>query len=96
MTQPEALLAPEYTAFANTHDSSLFGVLRRLGGAFLTLASWLTVACQTPAANYPWSSDVPAHAAEHAEVRTMNAGYDRLHSHVLVREIGRPTRANLD
>jgi hypothetical protein len=35
-------------------------------------------------------------AARHAEVRTVNRGYRRTSSQVLVREIDRPTRANLD
>lgn len=35
-------------------------------------------------------------AARHAEVKTVNAGYQRTKSQVLVREIARPTRANLD
>jgi len=34
--------------------------------------------------------------ATHAQVRTVNAGYRRLSSQVLVREIDSPTRANLD
>jgi alginate O-acetyltransferase complex protein AlgJ len=48
----------------------------------------------------PWSAGsatkVGARPAEHAEVRTLNAGYARTRSSVLVREIDAPTRANLD
>jgi alginate O-acetyltransferase complex protein AlgJ len=53
-------------------------------------------ACHPAGAKYPWRSEVGPGVAVHAEVRTLNPGYDRLRSHVLVREIDRPTRANLD
>lgn len=54
----------------------------------------LVAACH---AQLPWRSEVQAlpASAEHAEVRTLNQ-YDRNRSHVLVREIARPTRATLD
>jgi len=43
----------------------------------------------------PWPAKTAA-SATHAEVRTLNDGYARTRSVVLVREIAVPTRANLD
>jgi alginate O-acetyltransferase complex protein AlgJ len=60
----------------------------------LALPVLLLAACHS---HMPWESGVrslPA-AQENAGVRTLNR-YDRNHSHVLVREIARPTRATLD
>lgn len=69
--------------------------LRLLAAASCLLACWAG-ACHTKGAVYPWPSQVNARPFEHAEVRTLNADYDRSRSRVLVREIDRPTRANLD
>jgi alginate O-acetyltransferase complex protein AlgJ len=48
----------------------------------------------------PWSAGTATKSgtvpATHAEVRTLNEGYERTRSVVLVREIDAPTRANLD
>src|SRR4051812_34961327 len=61
------------------------------------LAGVLAIAsCHPSHAAFPWSAQVPERALEHAEVRTVNADYARRTSHVLVREVDRPTRAALD
>jgi hypothetical protein len=64
------------------------------------MALWLPLgfllSCGRPNAKFPWSPEVPALASEHAQVRTLNSGYSRLRSRVLVREVARPTRAALD
>ena len=44
----------------------------------------------------PGSAPPEVTPARHAEVRTVNPGYRRVDAQVLVREIDRPTRANLD
>src|SRR5262245_58626991 len=44
----------------------------------------------------PWPKPAGAPPAAAGEVRTLNAGYRRTTSQVLVRQIDRPTRANLD
>ena len=46
----------------------------------------------------PWPVDAAAKEAPptSAEVSTLNPGYDRVNGRVLVRQIARPTRANLD
>lgn len=49
-----------------------------------------------PSAGAPWPAGGGAVAAEHAEVHTLNEGYVRTRSHVLVREVDVPTRAALD
>ncbi|HVW27591.1 MAG TPA: hypothetical protein VHC69_19635 [Polyangiaceae bacterium] len=49
-----------------------------------------------PSFGAPWPSGGGTVLAEHAEVRTLNAGYTRTRSHVLVREVDVPTRAALD
>jgi hypothetical protein len=64
-----------------------------LGGV---LAALVAVACRPGASKLAWSEAAPALRAEHANVRTLNSNYDRRRSHVLVREVDRPTRAQLD
>jgi alginate O-acetyltransferase complex protein AlgJ len=75
-----------------TRSEALLCARRTLYGGLALLAG----ACHPAGAKYPWRSEVAPGAAVHAEVRTLNPGYHRLRSHVLVREIDRPTRANLD
>jgi alginate O-acetyltransferase complex protein AlgJ len=58
------------------------------------LSAWLA-ACHFGTAKYPWAGGDRV-AATNADVRTLNEGYDRMHSGVLVRQIERPTRATLD
>jgi alginate O-acetyltransferase complex protein AlgJ len=60
------------------------------------LALLLAVSCHPSGAAFPWPPASQRAVAEHAEVRTLNQGYTRLRSHVLVRQIDRPTRATLD
>lgn len=57
----------------------------------------LCSACHASAPKYPWAdapSTPPTQA--HADVHTLNTGYSRSASHVLVREVSSPTRAALD
>ncbi len=54
------------------------------------------LACASGAARSPWSSGGEVVPARHAEVRTVSPRYRRVDAQVLVREIDRPTRANLD
>lgn len=61
-----------------------------LGGALLLLA------CHKTSAKYPWGDVSRPVATEHAEVRTLNADYQRTKSQVWVRAVARPTRALLD
>jgi alginate O-acetyltransferase complex protein AlgJ len=58
----------------------------------------LALGCHPGLAPSPWSAGVAAGSApaEHAQVRTLNEGYRRTKSAVLVREVDVPTRANLD
>lgn len=67
---------------------------RYLGAA--CLASALLLACHGAHSSFPWPGSPPAARDDHAYVHTLNPGYDRLRSHVLVREVGRATRATLD
>src|SRR5260221_14757721 len=60
------------------------------------LASGVLVGCHAASAKYPWGAAARAPAAEHADVHTLNDGYQRQRSQVWVREVRRPTRANLD
>jgi hypothetical protein len=55
-------------------------------------------ACAHQAATPPWTlpAGPPSVPASHAEVSTVNRGYRRTSSQVLVRRVTRPTRANLD
>src|SRR6187402_504323 len=67
--------------------------LRRLGAIAWGAA---LVACHTGNAKEPWGDVARARPAEHAEVRTLNEGYERTRSTVWVRQVDRPTRAALD
>ena len=62
----------------------------------VALASWFLVACHMGAAKYPWSAGTDHVPAARSDVRTLNEGYDRTRSTVLVRRVDRPTRAALD
>lgn len=62
----------------------------------LALATGFAAACRSGAPKFPWGDAAKAPAAGNASVRTVNDGYDRLRSQVLVREVDRPTRAALD
>jgi hypothetical protein len=68
-------------------------MIRRLVLAGLCL---LACACHPALAPGPWPAPRAMTPAAHARVRTLNDGYDRARSTVLVREIDAPTRANLD
>jgi len=60
------------------------------------LAILSLVDCQLRSSKFPGGSDPSKVPSENAHVRTLNDGYQRLHSQALVREIDRPTRAALD
>jgi alginate O-acetyltransferase complex protein AlgJ len=66
----------------------------RAWGAFVAGLA-VVAACHAGGARYPWGG-AESRAAEHAEVRTLNDGYQRTRSKVWVRQIERPTRAALD
>ncbi|HEX3593666.1 MAG TPA: hypothetical protein VHU80_01155, partial [Polyangiaceae bacterium] len=55
----------------------------------------LAVGCHSSAGAF-WPGGGGPALAEHAQVRTINPGYARTRSHVLVREVDVPTRAALD
>jgi alginate O-acetyltransferase complex protein AlgJ len=55
----------------------------------------LPLACRASSAKYPWGTAEKL-TSEHAEVKTLNPGYQRTGSQVWVREVARPTRALLD
>jgi SGNH hydrolase-like domain, acetyltransferase AlgX len=59
-----------------------------------SLLAWLP-ACHLGAAKHPWAGGDRVDATN-ADVHTLNDGYDRARSGVLVRRIDRPTRAALD
>jgi hypothetical protein len=66
-------------------------------GFVAAAAFTVVVAACGGAPRAPWPLDHALPAPEgHAEVRTLNQGYQRTQSQVLVRQIDRPTRANLD
>jgi len=54
------------------------------------------LACATGAPAFPWRSSGAAGAATRADVETVNNGYRRTTSQILVRRIHRPTLASLD
>jgi hypothetical protein len=70
---------------------------RRLALALGALAV-AALACHPGLGPAPWAGSAKSGSqpAVHAEVRTLNDGYRRTRSGVLVRQIDRPTRANLD
>src|SRR5258708_1848672 len=59
------------------------------------VAAALLLSCGTRV-EYPWGTSVDRVPSESGDVRTLNTGYQRAHSQVLVREVLRPTRAALD
>jgi hypothetical protein len=65
-----------------------------LGG--LGLGAVGSLSCQPGLAHAPWPVSVGRVPAQHADVRTLNEGYARTRSGVLVRQVERPTRAALD
>jgi alginate O-acetyltransferase complex protein AlgJ len=65
-------------------------------GLPLVLAAWAVPACHSGGAKFPWGEAKSSPGAGHAGVRTLNEGYQRVRSEVLVREVDRPTRAALD
>jgi hypothetical protein len=75
-------------------QSDLFRSARVMFGG--VLAALVVVACRPGASKLPWTESAPVLRAEHANVRTLNSSYDRRRSHVLVRDVDRPTRAQLD
>lgn len=56
----------------------------------------LALSCGQSRARFPWPAEANSLPSEHADVKTLNSGYSRLKSRVLVREVGKPTRAALD
>ncbi|MDQ2644927.1 MAG: hypothetical protein M3020_14015 [Myxococcota bacterium] len=56
----------------------------------------LALSCGRSSARFPWPAEASTLPSEHAEVSTLNPGYSRLKSRVLVREVKKPTRAALD
>jgi alginate O-acetyltransferase complex protein AlgJ len=60
------------------------------------LAVLALAACHAGGAKFPWGDAPRTPRTEHADVRTLNEGYDRTRSQVWVREVTRPTRAALD
>jgi alginate O-acetyltransferase complex protein AlgJ len=62
----------------------------------LTVTGLVLAAGCHPSSGAQWPSGGGTVVAEHAEVRTVNAGYARTRSQVLVREVDVPTRAALD
>jgi alginate O-acetyltransferase complex protein AlgJ len=67
----------------------------RVGGLAACSALTLLARCH-PAADAPFPGGGGPVAAEHEQVRTLNDGYARTRSHVLVRQVDVPTRAALD
>lgn len=67
------------------------------GVGLLTVGMALAlVACHAGSAKFPWGDAAASARSEHAAVHTLNEGYARTRSQVLVREVARPTRAALD
>ncbi len=56
----------------------------------------LAAGCHVGGAKFPWGDAQKAPTVEDADVRTLNADYQRTHSQVWVREVAKPTRAALD
>jgi len=69
---------------------------RRFAGTSFVGGLSFFAACQAGPARFPWPAGGAHVPAEHAEVHTLNDGYDRTRSGALVREVDRPTRAALD
>lgn len=64
--------------------------------ALLALALGGAWACATSGPRFPWPARGPAATAAREDVVTVNKGYDRSTSEVLVRQVKRPSRAALD
>jgi hypothetical protein len=64
--------------------------------ALTLLAATLAGSCHPGNTEFPWGTAAGSVSSQHASVRTLNPGYERTRSHVLVREIDHPTRATLD
>ncbi|HEX4354020.1 MAG TPA: hypothetical protein VHZ95_13920, partial [Polyangiales bacterium] len=62
----------------------------------IALIALIALSCHADHTAFPWGDPAGKIADERASVRTLNAGYARTTSHVLVREIDHPTRATLD
>jgi SGNH hydrolase-like domain, acetyltransferase AlgX len=65
--------------------------LLRFGAGVLAV-----VACATGRPAFPWRPPGPAAVATRADVETVNPGYQRERSQLLVRRVRRPSRASLD
>jgi hypothetical protein len=71
-------------------------MIRRDGRRRAIFALGLAAACQASTAKFPWPSSGSKVPSDHADVQTLNLGYQRARSQVLVREVTQPTRAALD
>ncbi len=67
---------------------------RRLAG--LCVAALAAATCATGRPDFPWRAPGPPVAATRADVETVNPGYQRSRSQLLVRRVRRPSRASLD
>jgi hypothetical protein len=67
---------------------------RRLAG--LAVGLMAAIACATGRPDFPWRPQGPAVLAPRADVETVNPGYQRARSQLLVRRVRRPSRASLD
>jgi hypothetical protein len=72
------------------------GVTVAVALAAAATAALLAASCAGGGVAAPWPRPEAKAALAHAEVTTVNTGYRRDGSGVLVRKIARPTRANLD
>src|SRR6185369_8421905 len=59
-------------------------------------AAWVFGACQPGAAKFPWGEGARCEPVERADVRTLNEGYARTCSQVLLREVSCSSRAALE
>lgn len=69
---------------------------RWLGCALAGAALSALAACHAGSAKFPWGEGPKGKPVERVDVRTLNEGYARTRSQVLVREVTSPTRAALD
>jgi alginate O-acetyltransferase complex protein AlgJ len=70
--------------------------VRGVAAAAVVAAIVAPVACATGAPAFPWRTSGAAASGTRADVDTVNAGYRRTTSQILVRRIHRPTLASLD
>ncbi|HEY0708528.1 MAG TPA: hypothetical protein VGG33_17100, partial [Polyangia bacterium] len=70
--------------------------LRAARLSVLLIAALGSAVCAGNGTKVPWPAPEEKLDAGHAEVKTVNKGYRREGAKVLVREIEKPTRANLD